>query len=147
MQATGAVRRRSSTGADRPGRAELALVDDRVPAATVIDAVGEWTKASAIDLIDKQANDGGRVVVEGGDGEVEVGREPPGGAGIHLAESGAALERHQREGPTLGQVTQQQILGDVDDGGISALRRLGRRVAQNVSLRQPDVVGTAHDAG
>ena len=112
---------------------ELALVDDRVAPATVIDRVGKWTKASAIDLIDEQPDDGGRVVAESGDGEVEVGRERPGGAGIDLAERGAALERHQCEDPTLGQVTQQQILGYVDDRGIAALRRLSRRVAQNVA--------------
>jgi len=58
-----------------------------------------------------------------------------------------ALERHQCEDPTLGQVTQQQILGDVDDRGIAALRRLGRRVAENVALGQPDVIRIAHVAG
>lgn len=84
---------------------------------------------------------------QGGNREVEVGREPPAGAGIRLVECGAALESDQRENATLGQMTQQQILGDVDDRGIATLWRLGRRVAQDVALGQPDVVGTVHATG
>ena len=38
------------TGGVRP---ELAPVDDRVAAATVLDVVGERTKASAVDLTDE----------------------------------------------------------------------------------------------
>ena len=41
---------------------------------------------------------------------------------------------------TLGQM----ILCDVDDRGVATLRRLGRRVAQDVALGQPDIVGTVH---
>jgi hypothetical protein len=113
----------------------------------IFDAVSEGTEVGAIDLIDEQPDDDARVVAEESDGEVEVGREPPAGAGIDLAESGAAFERHQGQDSTLGQMTQQQILRDVDDRGIAALRRPGRRMPQNVALGQPDVVRTAHVAG
>jgi hypothetical protein len=44
-------------------------------------------------------------------------------------------------------MTQQQILCDVDDRGVATLRRLGRRVAQEVALGQPDIVGTVHAMG
>jgi hypothetical protein len=110
----------------------------------IFDAVSEGTEVGAIDLIDEQPDDDARVVAEESDGEVEVGREPPAGA---VAESGAAFERHQGQDSTLGQMTQRQILRDVDDRGIAALRRPGRRMPQNVALGQPDVVRTAHVAG
>src|SRR5659263_194948 len=75
-----------------PVWAEVALVEDRVTAAALTGAVGERTKASVVDLTDKQLDDRGRVVVQGGDGEVEVGREPPGGSGVDLPERGAPLK-------------------------------------------------------
>src|SRR5659263_542989 len=104
-----------------PVWAEVALVEDRVTAAALTGAVGERTKASVDDLTDKQLDDRGRVVVQGGDGEVEVGREPPGGSGVDLSERGAPLEGHEGEDPAFGQVAQQQTLGDVDDRGIATL--------------------------
>lgn len=90
--------------------------------ASVVDAVGERTDVSAVDLIDEQVEDRGWVVVEGCDGEVEISGESAGGAGIDLAKCSAAFERHQAEESSLGQVTQQQILGDVDDRSVAALR-------------------------
>jgi hypothetical protein len=118
-----------------------------VTAATVFDVVGERTEASAVDLTDEQLGDRGGVVVEGRYREVEVGREPPGGAGIRFSECGAALESDQSEDTALGQMTQQQILCDIDDRGVATLRRLGRRVAKEVALGQPDVVGKVHARG
>ncbi len=129
MPTTEAARCRSSTGDDRWVRPELAPVDDRVAAATVLDVVAERTKASAVDLTDEQLGDRGGVVVEGRYREIEVGREPPAGAGIRLSKCRATLESDQCEDTTLGQMTQQQILCDVDDRSVATLRRLGRRVA------------------
>jgi len=56
------------------------------------------------------------------------------------------LERHLGEDATSGLVSEEEVLSNVDDRGVTLLGRLGRSVTQDVALGQPDLVGIAHVA-
>ena len=61
-------------------------------------------------------------------------RENRPAAGPQFAQRGAALERESVEDAFVGQFAQQQVLGDVDDGGLAALGSgVGRGVAGDVA--------------
>ena len=66
-------------------------------------------------------------------------------AGVELADGGAAFDGDDAQQPFVMEASQQQILGDVDDGGLATLRPcVSWRMARYVAGLDVDVVFSSH---
>ena len=87
----------------------------------------------SVDLLLQHSRDSCRVVGRVPHGEVQVGGEPAGVAGVQLAERGPALEDQVIEYPSLAQPGQEEVLRDVDEGCLppaGSLRRVASQPAR-----------------
>lgn len=76
--------------------------------------VSELVDVLPVDLAAQQFGNRFRVVIRVGYGEIQVGGEPAGVAGVQLAERGPSLEDQVIEYPLLAQLREEEVLRDVD---------------------------------
>jgi hypothetical protein len=108
--------RRSDVELGRQGAwfTERCLVDDRGAIAASLDCVAEPLDRRAVDGLGKEFLYGSRVLSGGAKGKVEVGAEPPCIASVGLAEGGASLEHEVLEETCLFEVSEKEVLRNVD---------------------------------
>lgn len=85
------------------------------------------------------------VVVRSAEGEVQVGAEPAGVARVGLAQRRTALEREDLEDALGDEMSEEEILGDVDKCCGSALSRASRSVARQQAGRDGGPPVAPHD--